>query len=160
MKKGENTLVHFESNHRSIHTVYNYGEMWTSVVFTSLFLKGCISGCRSPNEMGVKSNVFRNNHPLRVSNYYCCLDLFMIYFIHVSFFWYTLYRDSGLILSLLISHCLYLNLFVSCLFMVLFVSCLFMVYCNLKKSIKTNLYIPEFAEVLTFILLLRQHLFR
>ena len=28
------------------------------------FINGCISGCRSPNEMGVKSTVFRNNHSL------------------------------------------------------------------------------------------------
>ena len=30
------------------------------------FLKGCISGCMSPNEMGVKSTGFRNNHSLMV----------------------------------------------------------------------------------------------
>ena len=30
--------------------------------FHLLFLKGCISGCRSLNEMGVKCTVFRNNH--------------------------------------------------------------------------------------------------
>ena len=55
------------------------------------FLKSCISGCRSPNEMGVKSTVFRNNHSLMVSSYTCSklmvwIILWFIYFMNVSFF--------------------------------------------------------------------------
>ena len=53
-----------QSSMHCIHTVYN-GEKWTSLIFT-YFLKGCISGCRSPNEMGAKSTIFRNNHSLIV----------------------------------------------------------------------------------------------
>ena len=64
-------MVQFESNHPCIHTVYN-SEKWTSLVFTSFFLKGCISGCRSPNEIMVWIFV-------------------MIYFMNVSFFLFTLY---------------------------------------------------------------------
>ena len=55
------------------HSVMYNGEKWTSLVFTSHLKKGCISGCRSPNEMGVKSTVFmvfRNNHSLRKFSYY------------------------------------------------------------------------------------------
>ena len=48
IKGGESTMVQFESNDPCIHA------KWTSLVFTSHFLKGCISGFRSPNEMGVK----------------------------------------------------------------------------------------------------------
>ena len=59
------------------------------------FLKGCISGCRSLNEMGVKCTVFKNNHSVRVFSYYKCnfgLELLMIYFINVpKKCWHTLY---------------------------------------------------------------------
>ena len=34
------------------------------------FLKDCISGCRSPNEMGVTFTVFRHTNSLRVFSYY------------------------------------------------------------------------------------------
>ena len=47
-------------------------QKWWKVVqigFHLSFLKGCIYGCRSPYEMGVKSTLFINNHSFMVSSY-------------------------------------------------------------------------------------------
>ena len=53
IKRGENTMVQFESNHPCIHTLHSL-QWWKvdQLGFHLSFLKGCISGCRSPNVMG------------------------------------------------------------------------------------------------------------
>ena len=46
-----------------MHWIYKF-----TIVKSGPAVKCCISGCRSPNEIGVKSTVFRNNHSLGVSS--------------------------------------------------------------------------------------------
>ena len=69
--------------------------------FSSLISKGCISGCRSTNEMGVKSAVFRNNRSLRVFSYYKYnhgLELFMIFILFFIIFIHPVCGEIAIIM--------------------------------------------------------------
>ena len=59
IQHSSNGQVHSSTQFRMVKS----GPTW----FSPLFLKGCISRCKSPNEMGVKFRVIRNDHSVRVT---------------------------------------------------------------------------------------------
>ena len=77
-------IIHGSTQFRMVKS----GPAW----FPISFLKGCISGCRSPKEMGVKSTVLRNNHSLKGIYFLLIQKLSSILnklFYECIIFWYT-----------------------------------------------------------------------